>query len=76
MPRYTVIAKINCATHRYEFGSQAHTLADQLKIQVHSLRWQDPLTNAYGYLLAIRTRHLKRLPKAMRRAILNRNPEE
>lgn len=67
--RHTTIAMINDATHRYEYGLDALELAKKLGFEVYTKSWSDSYTNAQGRYFAVRTRHLKRHSRAVRRLL-------
>jgi hypothetical protein len=69
MPRYTLIATRNDCTGRFDRGEPALDAATDAGLEVYTRTWEDSYTAAYGRHYAVRTRHLKRLPAATRRAI-------
>jgi hypothetical protein len=69
MSRYTLIARRNDCTGRFDSGETSLGAAESAGLEVYTQLWQDPWTAAYGRVFAVRTRHLKRLPRAIRKEI-------
>jgi hypothetical protein len=67
--RYTTIAMRNDATHKFISGEPSLDLANQLGLEVFTKTWQDAWTNAAGRYFAVRTRHLKKLPRSIRKQL-------
>lgn len=66
MGRYTMIATRNSATGRFIDGEARLDAAREAGLKILSKPWQDMYTDAYGEHFAVRTRHIKRLPRLVR----------
>lgn len=68
MPRYKIIAMRNYANGRWE-DKHSYDLAESMGLEIYTSNWEDLYTDAHGKYFAVRTRHLKRLPRAIRKQI-------
>ena len=70
MNRYMMIARRNDCIGTFHGTEAALDIANEHGLKVHTHYWKDPYTSAYGRTFFARTRHFKKLPKSVRKAIL------